>query len=159
MLDLCPRFILKYFAGANKKYFCYIFTALIIGVAAIFYNSGIWQQSGIFTSGYSFLSRIRAVLHIGGRCPLCGGTRSFLSLFSGNLREALHYSIFGTFVFFIVYLLLPFRLLLACGVKNYLLNRVKALDWWLEERFLYFLAITSGLQWLLDYLGLWRWYA
>jgi len=64
-----------------------------------------------------------------------------------------------TFVFFIVYLLLPFRLLLACGVKNYLLNRVKALDWWLEERFLYFLAITSGLQWLLDYLGLWRWYA
>ena len=159
MLDLCPRFLLKYVAGANKKYFCYVFTAMAIGLAAVFYNSGIWRHSDLLTSSSEIVSRIRAVVHMGIRCPLCGGTRSFLSLFSGNIQEALHYSLLGTFTFFAVYLLLPFRFLLAWGRKSPVLDRIKAFDWWLEEYFLYLLVIAYALQVLLDYLGILRWYA
>lgn len=157
MIDLCPRFVLKHFPNANQKYFCYVFTAIGIALAAYFYNSFVWQESSLLSSGYSLFGTIRKFTHFGIRCPLCGGTRSFLSLFSGNVLQALHYNIFGTMLFLLIYVLLPFRMAIAFGLKDY--PQIKIWDGWFEKYFLHLLSITYILQASLNYLGFWLWTA
>lgn len=46
--------------------------------------------------------KLRFYIHGIPMCPLCGGTRSFLALCRGDITLALHYSFFGTTVFFIM---------------------------------------------------------
>ncbi|WP_353893491.1 DUF2752 domain-containing protein [Proteinivorax hydrogeniformans] len=156
MLDLWPRFLLKYIPVKEKKYFCYSLTAICVSLVGLLYNTNFWHQSHLFSTGYSAIGSFREVVHI-GRCPLCGGTRSFLSLLSGDVIKALHYNIFGTFLFAIIYGLLPFRIALALGFNSLILNKTKILDRWLENNFLYLLAIIFFVQVLLDRLGVFVW--
>ena len=159
MIDLCPRFILKKIPMKNKKYFAYLFTAVVVAILGWFYNTGYWRQVSILDSGYSLFMTIRNFIKFGVRCPLCGGTRSFRFIFSGDIIKALHHSIIGTVVFVFVYLLIPFRLLILFNIKNRLTYVIKVVDEYFEKYFIYIIFVLYALQLLLDDLGVFVWEA
>ncbi|WP_350343908.1 DUF2752 domain-containing protein [Proteinivorax tanatarense] len=158
MLDLWPRSLLKIIPVDEKRYFCYVMTAICLALTGILYNSLLWQQSYILSRGHFFISELREIVHY-GRCPLCGGTRSFLSFLSGDILMALHYNMFGLLLFAIIYFLLPFRIAIVLGVDNLLLKKVRTVDVWVEKHFLYLLFVIFSLQWALDYMGILVWKA
>lgn len=91
-------------------------------------------------------------------CPFCGGTRSFLYMFRGELAEAAHYSLFGVFFFFCggIDMLCKFIYLFTfpsvrlekffsfCDGNNSFLTVVLFIFW--------------GIQLLLHYAGVFLWY-
>ena len=159
MLDLCPRWILRYLPFKNKQYGAYVFTGIGIACAAYFYLSGYWQASSILASGYSIFSKIRSLTHAGFRCPLCGGTRSFIALFAGDLKAALHYSLFGTGFFLTTYMLWPLRLCIALGKDNCCLRLVLNFDCWLAKYFVHLILLSYVLQLVLDKTKILPWLA
>ena len=100
--------------------------------------------------------KLRAYVHGIPMCPLCGGTRSFLALCRGDIILALHYSFFGTAVFFIMI----FHFVLKCSILIFpelfrLRNIAKNAD--KHVTLLTFMLSLWGLQILLHYCGIFEW--
>ena len=60
---------------------------------------------------------LRFIGHNGCVCPLCGGTRAFVSFSIGASAEALHYSLLGTCVSAWLLLSLPVRVIVYANRK------------------------------------------
>ncbi|HHT37776.1 MAG: DUF2752 domain-containing protein [Candidatus Wallacebacter cryptica] len=159
MLDLCPRFIIKRFNAANKRYFAYSFTLMGVACAAYFYIISPWADHGWLAGFFTWLGQIRTIAHFGYRCPLCGGTRSFLYMFSGNINTALHHSFFGTFLFIYLYSSLPLRWAVAFGYEGSVGTMLMRFDSWVEKNILWLIFIGALSQLFLDYTGLFYWAA
>lgn len=104
-----------------------------------------------------YWQKFRNYIHRDAMCPLCGGTRSFLAMCRGDILSALHYSFFGTFVFFamIFHLLLKISLLVFKNVC-----RLRLLANIADEYVTLFTVMFSlwGLQLLLHYYDIFSWY-
>jgi len=159
MLDLCPRFILRRIKVANPKYFAHCFTLIGIACAAYIYLLFDWSGAGAGVALSSLFGRIRSLNHWGYRCPLCGGTRAFIHMFSGNIVDALHHSIFGTLLFFYLYLSLPLRCAIAFGCQIRGGTALIRVDAWVENNLLWLIFTAALIQFVLDYAGLFRWTA
>ncbi len=159
MLDLWPRWLAQFLPRKNKHYWIYTLTALVIAGIAYFYLHVNWSQSQILASSYSLVGSIRTYTHFGYRCPVCGGTRSFLAMFNGDIGLALQYSFFGVFLFLSTYLILPIRFLIALGFSNRLTSLITRFDQWLETHTLKLIFGGYGLQLILDFTNIFPWLA
>jgi hypothetical protein len=159
MLDLCPRFITKNLNVTNKRYFTYSLTLICIAVAAYFYLFGGMSNQGLLADVFGWVGRIRTLSHFGYRCPLCGGTRSFIYMFSGNIKASLHHSFFGTFLFLYLYLSLPLRCAITFGHENRAGKLLVRLDSWFENNVIWLIFLGALVQITLDYVGLFHWAA
>ena len=158
MLDLAPRFLLKKFKPEHKKNAAIIFTTICIYVVALLYNLFPPHKSHL-SSLLSLIGRVRNLLHNGLRCPLCGGTRSFLAMSVGNFTKALHLSLLGSSLFIYTLISLPFRVAYVYGWKNTSLSWLEQSDKWWENHFLMLVLFSYTLQILLDKLGWFVWIA
>lgn len=160
MLDLVPRFFLSKIQS-DRKNVALVLTTIGIVAGALLYTNFL-QHTTFFNEPSYIFGRFRALIHGKYRCPLCGGTRSFLCMSSLDLKKALHYSFLGTFLFLYTVISFPFRViaLLAPGLsKNSFLNLITKSDTFWENHFLTLVFVFYILQVTLSYLGIFPWYA
>ncbi len=160
MLDLVPRLFLSKIQS-DRKNVALILTTIGIVVVAFLYTNFL-QHTALIKDLSSIFSRLRALTHGKYRCPLCGGTRSFLYMSSLDLKKALHYSFLGTFLYLYIVISFPFRViaLLAPGLsKNFFFNFMIKSDCFWENHFLTLVFVSSILQVTLNYLDIFPWYA
>lgn len=163
MLDLVPRFLLKTVKNESKN-IAIVLTTIVVIVAALTYNNFFKHQGPAFFSSVAHLiGYIRDLVHGGYRCPLCGGTRSFLAMTSLDIIGALHFSILGTLIYLYLLFTLPCRMLLFFNQKNVFSSNLRTIvnkiDNWSEKRFLFIVFLLFIVQYLLDYSGLFYWNA
>jgi len=158
LLDLAPRFLLKNFKPEHKKNAAIIFTTICIYVVVLLYNLFPPHNGYLFTL-FTLIGRIRNILHHSLRCPLCGGTRSFLAMSVGNFSQALHFSLFGSSLFIYTLISLPFRVAYVYGWKNTSLSWLEQSDKWWENHFITIVLVCYTLQILLDKLNWFVWSA
>lgn len=159
MLDLCPRRFVKRLPRRLQSQGAKALTSLAIAGAGIASNAGLLARLSIWSGFSGAIGRLRSITHGGIRCPLCGGTRSFLALLKGDIASAFGYSIFGTIVFFLVFGTLPFRIWAIVADSQRWVLLLEAVDTKLENWFLQLLFAAYLLQILLDKVGLVTWNA
>ncbi len=160
MLDLIPRFFLSKIQS-DRKNVALVLTTLGIVVGALLYTNFL-QHTALAKDLSYILGRLRTLTHGKYRCPLCGGTRSFLYMSSLDLKKALHYSFLGTFLYLYTAVSFPFRVitLLAPELsKNFFFNLITKSDRFWENHFLTLVFVFSILQVTLNYLDVFPWYA
>src|SRR5690554_2748229 len=128
MLDLWPRAWLGNVPRKLVDQVAKVLTNLVIAGIAITYNVGVISGSRGWAHFSPLLTYLRRLTHGGIRCPLCGGTRAFLALFNGDVRLALGYSIFGTYIFIATFGLLPFRIIFIITGSEGLLKALQIID-------------------------------
>ncbi|NLK09259.1 MAG: DUF2752 domain-containing protein [Firmicutes bacterium] len=159
MLDLCPRPLVKAFPRVLQEQAAKVLTSAAIAGAGAFYNTGSARLLPRLNNLQTAVSKIRTAAHGSFRCPLCGGTRSFLAMLKGDTLSALHFSIFGTFVFLATFGLVPLRIWALITGSSRFLTLISRIDDKLQKYFLHILFTAYCLQLLLNKSGILIWAA
>ncbi len=156
MIHFLPdKFVPAKYQGVRRKYWNECVSIGLLFAGGIFFAGfGHYISGGILSVIWA---EVRFYIHGVPMCPLCGGTRSFISMCRGDIITALHYSFFGTLVFFILIFHLVLKILLLSGR-----GKVKFLHMLenFERLSIFFTVMFSlwGVQMLLHYLGVFKWY-
>ena len=155
MIHFLPdKFVPAKYQGVRRKYWNECVSIGLLFAGGIFFAGfGHYISGGILSV---ILAEVRFYIHGVPMCPLCGGTRSFISMCRGDIITALHYSFFGTAVFFIMifHFVLKFSILIFPESFR-LRNIVKNADQ--HVTLLTLMLGLWGLQMILHYFGIFKW--
>lgn len=156
MLHFIPNKIVPAeYQGVYRKYWNECVSIILLFISGSIF--GLFREQIAETSVAERWVQVSFYLHGQMVCPLCGGTRSFVSLCGGDILSALHYSFFGTFIFFVLIFHFVVKFIsLKKRENNKFLSVAKGIDRY--ETFLLPMFVFWGVQLLLHYTGIFKWY-